>query len=205
MWVRRDKKKKGPGHWPDLKKMEVLQSYILLGNLTKAAALNNVPHVTAKLWKASNWWVEQEDELRRGSKLQLSSKLAELVNKSMVVLADRLENGDFIYQPRTGAFVRKPISAEHANKITTQLIDRTLAVEKAAKPEKVTTEGLDVHLQKLKEEMIKFAKSKTIEGERIDVPVSGPEVPASHDLIESDLGHASSPTGQDLHLERRPS
>jgi hypothetical protein len=106
----------------------------------------------------------------------------------MVVLADRLENGDFIYQPRTGAFVRKPISAEHANKITTQLIDRTLAVEKAAKPEKVTTEGLDVHLQKLKDEMIKFAKSKTIEGERI-VPNPESESPTVVAVLEGESRH----------------
>ncbi len=185
MWKKVPKKKKGLGHWETQKKLEVLQSYILIGNLTKAAALNGIPYVTAKLWKTGNWWKETEDELRRSGKLELSGKLTELVNKSMVVLADRLENGDFIYQPRTGAFVRKPISAEHANKITTQLIDRTLAVEKAAKPEKVTTEGLDVHLQKLKDEMIKFAKSKTIEGERI-VPVPQSESSTSIAILESE-------------------
>ena len=176
VWKQVPKRKKGLGHWPEQKKIELLQSYILLGNLTKAAALNGVPHVTAKLWKVSQWWKDNEDELRRGGKLQLSSKLSELVNKALVVLTDRLENGDFIYQPRTATFIRKPISAEHANKITTQLIDRTLAVEKAAKPEKVTDEGLDQRLQKLRDEMIRFAKAKTIQGEvLVDAPDGLPQ------------------------------
>ncbi len=204
MWVKVDKKRKGPGHWPVAKKLDVIQSYILLGSLRKAAALNNVPEITAKVWKATQFWRDTEDEFRRGSKLQLSSKLSELVNKSLAVIADRLEGGDFIYQPRTGAFVRKPISAEHANKIATQLIDRTLAVEKAAKPEKQTDEGLDARLQKLREEMIRFSKARTITGEVVSVgTINGEstnvytpssEVPSSLNLIESEPGNAPSPT-----------
>jgi len=196
MWVRRDKKKKGPGHWSEQKKIDVIQSYILLGSARKAAAINNVPEITVKVWKTTQFWKDTEDELRRGSKLQLSGRLSELVNKALVVIADRLEGGDFIYQPRTGTFIRKQISAEHANKIATQLIDRTLAVEKAAKPEKHTDEGLDARLQKLKDEMTRFAKARTIQGEVLkpegvqepNVYLPSPEVPSSHNLGEGEPG-----------------
>ncbi len=169
VWKNVPKRSKGPGMWPEQKKLEVLQSFILLGNLRRAAALNNIPEITAKKWKVTAWWKETEDELRRGSKLELSSKLTDLVNSALVVIADRLQDGDFVFNPRTGQFIRKPVSAEHANKIATQLIDRTLAVEKAAKPAQVTDEGLDARLQKLRDEMLRFAKARTIEGEVIDV------------------------------------
>ena len=215
MWVRRDKKKKGPGHWPEAKKLDVIQSYILLGSLRKAAALNNVPEITAKVWKATQFWRDTEDEFRRGSKLQLAGKLTELVNKSLAVIADRLEGGDFIYQPRTGTFVRKQISAEHANKIATQLIDRTLAVEKAAKPEKQTDEGLDARLQKLREEMIRFSKAKTIDskfeeittGELTNVTDEPLPIALPNPLPRSpeDGGNAPSPIGQELRLESHSS
>lgn len=162
VWKRVPKKTPGHGWWDEKKKLEVLQTYILLGNLRLSAANNNVPEITARQWKASQWWKDNEEELRRGSKLQLSAKLTDLVNKAMLTLADRIENGDFMFNRISGEWVRKPISAEHANKITTQLIDRTLAVEKAAKPEKVTDEGLDARLDKLRKEMLGFARVRVI-------------------------------------------
>lgn len=174
VWKNVPKRSKGPGTWPEKKRLEVLQSYILLGNLRQAAALNHVPEVTAKSWKVSKWWKETEDELRRSSKLQLSSKLTDLVNSALVVIADRLKDGDFVFNPRTGQFIRKPVSAEHANKIATQLIDRTIVVEKSAQTERVTDEGLDARLMKLRQEMLRFAKAKVITGEFVDVtPSSG--------------------------------
>lgn len=169
VWKNVPKRTKGPGSWPEQKKLEVLQSYILLGNLKQAAALNNIPEVTAKYWKVSKWWRETEDELRRSSKLQLSSKLTDLVNSSLVVIADRLKDGDFVFNPRTGQFIRKPVSAEHANKIATQLIDRTVVLEKSAQTERVTDVGLEARLAKLRHEMLSFAKAKVITGEFIDV------------------------------------
>ena len=203
VWKNVPKRVKGPGTWDEKKRLELVQSFILLGNLRQAAALNAVPEITARKWKATAWWKETEDELRRGSKLQLSSKLTELVNKSLVVIADRLETGDFVFNPRTGQFIRKPVSAEHANKIATQLIDRTLAVEKAAKPERVTDEGLESRLQKLRDEIKKFAKARTIEGEVINLtPIEGEF---------QDVRQPPSETGQDARLgfdsgvEYRPS
>jgi hypothetical protein len=156
------KKKPGKGWWDEKKKLEVLQTYIILGNLRLSAANNNVPEITVRQWKATQWWKDREDELRRGSKLQLSAKLTDLVNKAMLTLADRIENGDYVYNRLRDEYLRKPISAEHANKITTQLIARVLMVEKAAIPEKINDEGLEARLTKLKREMLGFARVKVL-------------------------------------------
>ena len=182
--VNYQKRKPGPGWWDDKKKLDVIQSYILLGNLRQSAALNNVPEITAKKWKATAWWKEQEDDLRRGTKLKLSAKLSEVVDKAMIQLADRVDNGDFFFNRKTGEWLRKPISAEHANKITAQLIDRVIAVEKAATPEKITDEGLAQRLIKLRAEMVTFvSKPKLIEV--IDVT-------ESQGLVESTTSEDSS-------------
>ncbi len=143
------KTKPGKGYWDQKKKLEVLQTYILLGNLALAARTNNVPEITVRQWKVTQWWKDNEEELRRSGKLQLSAKLTTLVEKSMNVLEERLTNGDFFWDKKNNCFIRKGISAEHANKITSGLIDRVLAVEKAAKPEKITDEGLESRLQKI--------------------------------------------------------
>lgn len=192
VWKNVPKRSKGPGTWDEKKRLEVLQSYILLGNLKRSAALNGVPEITAKKWKLTQWWKDTEDELRRGSKLQLSSKLTDLVNSALVVIADRLQGGDFVFNPRTGQFIRKPVSAEHANKIATQLIDRTLAVEKSASTERVTDEGLEARLKKLREEMIRFSKAKVITGEVIDItPIEGDTINGSHSGQATRIGDHS--------------
>src|ERR1700682_1871135 len=188
--VHYSKKKIGPGWWDDKKKLDVIQSYILLGNLRQSAALNGVPEITAKKWKATAWWKEQEDDLRRGTKLKLSAKLSEVVDKAMIQWADRVDNGDFFFNRKTGDWLRKPISAEHANKITGQLIDRVIAVKKAATPEKITDEGLEARLTKLRQEMLSFAKYKPIPLGVIDVR-STDDVREVHGVDEGTSGSTS--------------
>lgn len=207
VWKNVPKRSKGPGTWPEKKRLEVLQSYILLGNLRQAAALNHVPEVTAKNWKTTTWWKETEDELRRSSKLQLSSKLTDLVNSAMVVIADRLKDGDFVFNPRTGQFIRKPVSAEHANKIAVQLIDRTIAVEKSAQTERVSDEGLEARLQKLRTEMLRFAKAKVITGEFVDVTPSSGLSEAVERLTDQGIPSINelSPKDDEYDSETRPS
>ncbi len=156
-------KSKGPTdstHWGEKKKLEVLQSYLVTGNMRLSADLCSVPVVTARLWRQTPWWIETEADLRRGNKIKLSSRLSTLVNKAIDTLDDRLTNGDFVFHPKTGEWIRKPVSAEHANKITAALIDRSLAVERASEPEKQTDEGLEARMAKLKKQMESFAKKQ---------------------------------------------
>jgi hypothetical protein len=164
------KTKPGLGSWDETKKLEVVQAYILVGQLRLAAATCNVPESTVKVWRATQWWRDTESELRRSSKLQLSAKLSAVVDKATDVLKDRVDNGDYVAgkewippgQNCPGYFKpvwnRKPIPAETANKITTQLIDRTLMLEKAATKDTIDDAGLDARLKKLKQELIGFAK-----------------------------------------------
>lgn len=181
----RSKGKNDRTHWDTKKKLDLIQAYIITGNLRLSAATLGVPEDTARVWKATQFWKDTEDELRRGSKLELSAKLGNLVNKSMEALADRVVNGD--YQMRTlpatrgpdgklvpGVieWIRRPITAEVANKITAQLIDRTLAIEKTALVEKQTDVGLEARLTKIQQDIARFAKQgylpPSVQGQVID-------------------------------------
>ncbi len=208
MWVNVPKKKsKGrldKAHWPESKKMEVLQAYLVMGILSLAARTCNVPEITVRVWKASKWWKDTEEELRRGSKLQLGAKLQSLVQKSLDVLDDRVSNGDYVMQQSPNfkdaegnwqkgeiTWVRKPISAEHANKITASLIDRQIAIEKSATAEPITDEGLEARMKKIKEDLMAFANKRYVppsfSREPIDVtplPVAVLEAPKPKEVVE---------------------
>lgn len=146
-------------------KMDAVNAYLVLGNVMEVVRATGIPEDTVRKWKMTQWWTDAVDEIRRGNKLELSGRLQNVLQKTILQLEDRVVNGDFAYNPKSGKFERKAIAASVANRITNDLIDKTLTLEKAATKETLTDEGLESRLKKLKEEMIKFAKAKTIEGE----------------------------------------
>ena len=167
-------------HWDESKKVELIQTYVLIGNLRVAAATLGIPEVTARVWKASQYWKDTEDEIRRGRKVKLSNRINTIVEKALETLDDRLTNGDPIphktYVMKDGKsevvweIRHVPVPARDVNKIATQLIDRTLVIEKSTQVEKDTDEGLEARLDKLKREMIeKFSRKQIIKGDIIDV------------------------------------
>jgi len=186
---RRLDKRKAGGHewWSEKERLQAVSAYLVLGKVSLVAATTGIPEDTLRKWKMASWWSEAEDEIRRSSKLQLSSKLSEVITKTITQLDDRVTNGDFFYNPRLGTFERKPINASQASKITSELIDKTLLLEKHATQERISEEGLDIRLKKLRDEMIRFAKAKTIQGELVDEHLQ---------LVQEPLSQAS-PDGTD--------
>ena len=191
---RRLDKKKAGGHewWSEKERLQAVSAYLVLGKVSLVAATTGIPEDTLRKWKMASWWSEAEDEIRRSSKLQLSGKLSEVITKTITQLDDRVTNGDFFYNPRLGTFERKPINASQASKITSELIDKTLLLEKHATQERISEEGLDIRLKKLRDEMIRFAKAKTISGELLPAETIQGELVDEHlQLVQEPLQEAS--------------
>ena len=152
--------KKGQGtreHWSPRQKREAVAAYLILGNMMLVVASTGIPEDTLRGWKAQQWWKDTEEEIRKGSKLELSGKLSKVISKTVEQLDDRVTNGDFIYQPKTGTFHRKPLDARTASRITVDLIDRAIILDDKVSIDRITDEGLEMRLKKLKDEMIKFS------------------------------------------------
>lgn len=163
----RDKKPKDgqQAWWSEKQKYEAVAAYVLLGNIMDVFRLTGIPEITLRRWKAQPWWPEAEREVRMSSKLQLSGKLTKAISLANIALEDRLVNGDFQYDPKTGTMLRKPVSADTAVKVLDKLIDRQEQLDKSARSlDVVTQEGVAERLEKLAKDFMKFANSKTIEG-----------------------------------------
>ncbi len=183
------KKNPGPGWWSDKTRMDLVISYVILGNLRLAAAQAGVPEVTVRRWKMQPWWKEAEDEIRRSSKLALSGRLNGLVAKSLEALEDRLANGDYLYDTQLHEFVRKPINAIAANKIVGDMIDHSLELEREASKDMVTEEGVQQRLDKIREEFKQMLSKRNIpnNGQIIDVsPLPSPALAGPSDNHDSD-------------------
>lgn len=110
--------------WPKEKKLQVVTQYLALGNMKLVAATTGVDYGLIRQWKMQPWWKEFEREIRATENIALDSNLTKIVDKSLEAVADRLENGDFIFDNKTGQIKRKPVNMKDAAKVSVDLLTK---------------------------------------------------------------------------------
>lgn len=147
--------------WSDDQRMEAIQSYLLLGNLALTARILGIPEVTLRVWKASDWWKERTHEIKTQERIQLSSRMKKIVEASLTVVEDRLLNGDYQFDQKTGQTIRKPVNMKDAHKVAIDLQDRQELVEKASTAEiLIKDESVESKLMSLAEKFAELATKK---------------------------------------------
>ena len=127
--------------------------------------LTGVPHGTVRQWKCQDWWRELETQLRTEGNLVLDAKLKKLVDKSLDAVMDRLENGEFIFNVKTGKVERIPAKLRDVAKVASEAIDKSVLLQKFTRNVEDIPK-LDDHLKKLAQEfasIIQGAKSTVAE------------------------------------------
>ena len=145
--------------WSDKQKMDAVNSYLLLGNLALTGRLLNIPEITLRVWKATTWWKDAVAEIKASEKIELSSKIKKLVDASMAVVEDRMINGDFQYDQKTGQMIRKPVNMKDAHKVSVDLQARQDILEKSEVVVQ-TEEHVEDKLLKLAEKFADMATKK---------------------------------------------
>lgn len=116
--------------WSDSQKIEAVTTFLALGGSpSKTCELLKIPPQTLFTWKRQQWWHELEEQLKKEDRLTLSASLKNVIDKSIGVLADRLEHGDWIYDNKTGQLLRKPVSMKDANRVANDLIEKRVKLE----------------------------------------------------------------------------
>ena len=160
--VRKPSKVKGYdlAQWGGDQKLQAAASYIMLGNLKEVSDITGIPYITLKVWKTTDWWKDLILEIRDEDISQLDAKLQKIVSKALVAVEDRLDKGDYQYDPKTGKPVRIPVKAHIALKVTTDLLARQEKIRSA--PQRAEVEKtIDARLSKLADEFARFAKGGT--------------------------------------------
>jgi hypothetical protein len=120
------------------------------------------------------WWKELEGEIRREENLELDSKLGKTINKALDLVNDRLENGDIVYNHKTGKSHRVPAKLRDITSTTTGLFDKRQILRKNPEEKTQHQQQFEDRLLKLAEQFAAFAlgkpkenNEKVIEGEVI--------------------------------------
>ena len=144
-------------NYSDNQKLEAVKLWLVTGNLTQTAAALNINLATAKVWKASKWWNEIAQEIRNEGRIALSNRLKTIASKALDVTLDRLENGDFQYDPKTGEMIRKPVLMRDANRVANDLIKAQMDLDQKPADDEAQKQTQD-RLQALAETFAGFAK-----------------------------------------------
>ena len=157
----------------DNEKIEVVKTYLALGgNAALTASTMGVNVFTIHSWKKTKWWNDLVTQIQKQEKLELSVKTKKLIDKSLDLLVDRLENGDFIYDQKKGELIRKPLIAKDINKIANDMFVQKDVLDKATVMEQEVV-GVEDKLQKLAEQFaklaIKAAEKRPADNEIVDV------------------------------------
>ena len=73
----------------------VIAEYIVTGNITKTAEMNDMPKQTVSNWVNSDWGVELISQLRTEKGEEIDASFTKLYVSAFEQAQDRVENGDF--------------------------------------------------------------------------------------------------------------
>ena len=183
--------------WSDKQKIEAVQSWLLLGNLALTSRVLNIPEITLRVWKTTEWWKNLVEDIKLQENMQMSSRLQKIVDASLGAVEDRLVNGDLVFDQKTGQTVRKPVNMRDAHKVAVDLMDKKSLLDKTALPQQEEKHD-DDRLLKLAE---KFAHFVTKQKEPLPLAedvtdVMPKEHNAIHDQREEGLREGISPIPQ---------
>lgn len=166
---RQAKADNGGGWWADQQKRELVNSFLITGNLALSARICNIPEITARKWKATQWWKELEQEFKTQEKMELNGRLKSIIEKTLSVVEDRIENGDYQYDPKTGQTIRRPVNVRDANNVANTLLTKQEQINNRKETQLVTQDNLEMRLIKLAERFAELAQKKKEAERTVDV------------------------------------
>ena len=151
--------------YPEKKRIEVATAHAMGLSSTMIAAATGVKAQTVRVWRMQDWFKDLVEEIRREDDNTVDAKLTNLVTKSLDVITDRLERGDFMYDYKTKEWTRKPLSAQVVNKIADTMFDKRNLLR--GKPTSISgkQELITDRLAKLAIEFERFVNAKEIKVE----------------------------------------
>jgi len=103
---------------------------VLGGNATQTAIALQIPAETLRVWTKTQWWKDLYEEIKQEENIELSHKLQKIVARSLALVEDRLEKGDFFYDQKTGKVVRKEVSLRDAHEVMKSSFQMKESIEK---------------------------------------------------------------------------
>lgn len=148
-------------HYTDKEKLNAVCVFAVAGNSRRVAEITKIPECTIRAWKTTEWWNDAMSRIITEQDEELNSKLTKLVDKAVDAVNDRLENGNYVYNPKLDKLIRKPVDAKELAIVTAISIDKRqlLRGQPTSRIERISQ---DERLEKLSKQFQNFANAKEI-------------------------------------------
>lgn len=156
--------------WSDSQKLEAVKTHLLLGHLGLTAATLKIPEETVRRWSKTAWWHEIADDFKQQDEIMLSARLKRIVEKSLDVVEDRLDKGDFVYDQKTGQFKRKAVPMRDAHKVALDMSNKRDAILNNHGP-RASEEQMVDKLEKLAEKFASLAGHRKLEMNTLEAEI----------------------------------
>lgn len=151
-------------------KLEVVTTFMITGNYTKTAELCDVPLMTIRQWKDTEWWQEVLRECRQRKQDELDATLTGTIHSIVEKVTERVEKGD-IHVDKFGNEKVVPIKGRDLAIILNSFFDKRALLRGDPTANTKTVTG-DDRLKELEKKFLNMANqldAKTIEGEHTTV------------------------------------
>lgn len=153
-----------PGWWDKKKQLEAVTTYLATGSIAETSRIINVPYRTVQSWKLeSEWWPKVVEEIQSGENQKIDQKMSKIIDKTLEKLVERIEDGDYMYDQKTGRMVKVPLKARDLERITSGLFDKRQLIRKQPTNIKADPSNQADRLLKLAEQFASFAAGKAKE------------------------------------------
>jgi hypothetical protein len=146
-------------NYSDEKKLEVVATYLACQSQVETSKITGVPVPTIRSFMKTKWWEPACSKVRTLDKSKKLTKLSRIVNKALDLIEDRITDGDYLYDQKTGEVKRVPMSAKNSISAANGLIDRFLLLNKSFE-EQVEAKDSGDKLSQLADAFAKFTKTK---------------------------------------------
>ena len=151
-----------PSWFPQETKIDACTLYCIYGDFEKVHELTNVPVATLKGWRQEPWWVEIQKQVYIEQNENLSSRINNVLDISLVEIEDRLKDGDYFFDRKAGTLRRKPVDTKTLALLFDNLTTKRQLVR--GEPTSISAKiGVEDRLAQLADSFEKFAKSRLVE------------------------------------------
>lgn len=156
------------GWWSEKKKNEALAFYVANGSLAETSRAVQVPVPTLNKWKASDWWKDRIRDIQNEEYDKLDVKLSKALDKALDQVVNRIEHGDHIYDPRTGAIRQIPAKLRDVNNAFNSIMTNRQLIRK--QPTKIVEQqSTAAQLTNLAAQFAAFVSGKPVQDNLKDV------------------------------------
>lgn len=144
--------------WSEEAKLNVAVLLLTAGNARLVSKNTGVPYETIMDWQKSEEWDTIQIKAKQMRNEQLQRGLYTLTDLAMEKTKDRLENGEWVLNNKTGEMVRRPVSLKDTARVLESSIDRVVKLDHGVSA--VQNQSTNEILKDLAAQFAKFATKK---------------------------------------------